>query len=285
MNDDRHEPIPVIEPAEPIPAKPRKISLLAAFGIPFAAITIGAIPVALIARVFALSDRALVGIVQVTGVLVPTIWLFRHYGISMSEQIAVRKFRLSHAAPLIVFLLGFAAMMDTITYKVIEVLPDKIAESLRGLLEAQAKLMEMHGVLDWVWFIAVVVIGAGVFEELLFRGLILRASLQRMSIGPAAALNGLLFAFMHLNGPAIPYYFLLGMSLAIIVHRTGCLAYTMMLHGMLNLISGLLYYKYGLEPSLPFSDIVVVIGGFVVMAIGFGLFLLVSRRKPEPVDG
>jgi hypothetical protein len=91
---------------------------------------------------------------------------------------------------------------------------------------------------------AVIVVGAGVLapviEELLFRGLLLRALLRRMSPEAAVFVSALAFALAHLAGdpnslPALPALAALGVVLGIVALRTGSLSRPILIHAGFNL--------------------------------------------------
>ncbi len=92
----------------------------------------------------------------------------------------------------------------------------------------------------WLRVMLVVVIVAGVGEELLFRGLFLRGFMLRYGRGPALALSSLLFAVVHLNPWGFASIFLAGWLLGWLVLRSGSLWPAILVHGVYNLSSVLL---------------------------------------------
>ena len=78
------------------------------------------------------------------------------------------------------------------------------------------------------------VLAAPVFEEILFRGIILRGlAITRGMVGGLLA-SALLFAVVHINPIQFPAAFLLGILLGLVFLRTGSLVASMVMHGLYN---------------------------------------------------
>lgn len=88
-----------------------------------------------------------------------------------------------------------------------------------------------------LWVLAV---AAPVGEELLFRGLLLRASLRHISFPVANGLQALLFAAMHLDLAAMPFLFGFGLAAGWLARQSGGLLAPMVMHAVFNLVVGLL---------------------------------------------
>ena len=81
-------------------------------------------------------------------------------------------------------------------------------------------------------FTAVVL--APLFEEVIFRGVLLPVIARRTGIGLAAGLNGLLFAMAHISiGELVPLT-VLGTGLALVRLRTGRLLPCVLMHAIWN---------------------------------------------------
>ena len=94
---------------------------------------------------------------------------------------------------------------------------------------------EQFGVVSAFWMLAIC---APVIEELLFRGVLLRAFAQHIRFGWANLVQAALFAALHMNLKAAPMLFLLGLCAGILARRSGGLLAPMVLHAMFNLIAG-----------------------------------------------
>jgi len=116
----------------------------------------------------------------------------------------------------------------------------------------------LHTLTGW-GFLAmapIVVVGAALFEELVFRGFLfnmLRTSFRKgrfqrcLRTAKAAdyaaiVVSGAVFAGFHLTLTGFPLLFILGMVLAALYRRTGSLIPSMILHGLNNLVALLFLY-------------------------------------------
>ncbi|MGB6157315.1 MAG: CPBP family intramembrane glutamic endopeptidase [Acidobacteriaceae bacterium] len=75
-----------------------------------------------------------------------------------------------------------------------------------------------------------------IFEELLFRGLLLSWLNRHMRFLPALLLQAALFAAMHVVPVALPYAFLFGMAAGYVRRATGSTFNTVLMHGMNNVV-------------------------------------------------
>jgi membrane protease YdiL (CAAX protease family) len=279
------------EPVQP-PSEEKPISLAAAFLIPFFMLII---PGSFVVAFFMVAESSLrhaVTITQIGAVIVPTLLLYRHYNRSVLKMTAPQVPSPLPLAGLLIFLSGLVLFGDTFMYLVTLIVPEVIADYFWQMIHLQAELMEIHTVLDFIWYMAIVVLGAGIFEELLFRGLILQASLRHVPPLPAVLLNGLLFAVMHQNAIAGLYYFILGAVLAWAAIRTGTLIYGMIIHGTLNFGAWLLHLQFGDLVHFPIPAPVALLLGAAIVALGIWLFQATEKKnlvtlfpKPAAPDG
>ncbi len=86
--------------------------------------------------------------------------------------------------------------------------------------------------------VIMVVVVAPVVEEAIFRGVVLRAALRRMSAAPAVIVSGAAFSMLHLLDPStfpgLPTLFGFGMLSAVIALRSGSLSRSIFLHAGFN---------------------------------------------------
>lgn len=116
--------------------------------------------------------------------------------------------------------------------------------------ELLSDLKEHRDAATVVLFIIGAVIFAPIVEELLFRGVLLRALLRRF--GPAAAVlgSGVIFALVHYIGdpntlPFLPALAGLGVVLAIVALRSGDLSTSIFIHAGFNLTTTILFLASG----------------------------------------
>jgi uncharacterized protein len=89
------------------------------------------------------------------------------------------------------------------------------------------------GVAKFILWVTVA-IAAPFFEELLFRGFLLPSLTKVISVWPAIAISGFLFALAHLNLADIMPLTVLGMVLGFVYMRSGNLLAPMLLHALWN---------------------------------------------------
>lgn len=119
------------------------------------------------------------------------------------------------------------------------------------------------------------VIGAPIFEELMFRKVLLDG-LHDTHEGYAAVISALLFGLMHGNHMQFFLAFFIGLLFAMVYQRTGRIIYSMLLHAMINFTATLpeLLMLYGVDISLGWNIAVFAL-------IGGGLIaLLIARKHP-----
>ncbi|MEG1804951.1 MAG: CPBP family intramembrane glutamic endopeptidase [Clostridia bacterium] len=119
--------------------------------------------------------------------------------------------------------------------------------------------------------IVVVAILPAVFEELLFRGVILN-SLMPFGKWVAIIFSGFLFMLMHASPMQTLYQFLIGMVLALVVIKTGNIFYTMLLHFLNNFLAITFEYfnVFSSESEFP---VFLVVGSLLLFIVGIVFFL------------
>lgn len=107
-----------------------------------------------------------------------------------------------------------------------------IAENLGASDDAPALVTVLAGI--------VIIAGAALGEELLFRGFIFGGLRQRLSLWPAAVISGLIFGSLHLTAGDLAVALQLsvfGVILAWLYDRTGSLWPAILLHGLNNALA------------------------------------------------
>lgn len=103
--------------------------------------------------------------------------------------------------------------------------------------EANQVISEYFEFGNIVLAIILVVIITPLVEEMLFRGTIFGGLRERYGFWTAAIISSLVFAVMHLNPWSIVCTFIIGMFYALLFEKTGSLIYSMLGHGINNLIA------------------------------------------------
>ena len=97
-------------------------------------------------------------------------------------------------------------------------------------------MQQMIGGPFWSSFLVIAVFAA-IFEEWLYRGMILRGFLTKMKPGAAIIVSALFFAVIHLNPWQALNAFIIGVIMGFVYYKTGCLWLTMLIHFINNGIS------------------------------------------------
>jgi len=134
------------------------------------------------------------------------------------------------------------------------------------------------------WFFCLMVIGAPVSEELLFRGLLQNTLVRVWKPWIAVVVTALIFTLVHFHPIRFPVVFELGLILGLVYHRTGSLWLVVLFHAVTNFCgfsvmnSGRLY-----EPVVKWLETPGATALGLLGAVGFGFLLLREvRRFPGP---
>ena len=95
----------------------------------------------------------------------------------------------------------------------------------------------------WGGILAIAIVGP-ILEELLFRGAITKALLQKFSPGKAIFISALIFGIFHINPVQILPAFLIGLLLGWIYYKTASLIPCILMHILNNSLSVYLNLKY-----------------------------------------
>ena len=110
------------------------------------------------------------------------------------------------------------------------------------------------------------------FEEFMFRGLILSALGKNIV---AAVISGLIFALYHCNIAQFVYQFLYGFSLALLALKSGSVLPSVISHFINNAaVLSFMYFKF----DVPLFDPILIICGVAVFSL-FLLFVFLAREK------
>lgn len=179
--------------------------------------------------------------------------------------------------------------------------------SIVGIMIVNLKLRDViyqvvggQGVLqapqDLALHVAVSIIMAPLFEELLHRGIILDSFLKRYSTGKAILLSSLLFTIGHASWIASPGFFLTGIFLGYWYFLTRSLWVCIAAHALVNLLGHhLSCVLCGLDPSATFPQYVehgkpsgwIAILGIAALVAGiyFGEKQMKSSKERRDVEG
>lgn len=163
-----------------------------------------------------------------------------------------------------------AVAVQGLQERVMPMPPELIEQARKALFAADRPLA-----LD----LAALALSPAICEELLFRGVLLRASRAVMSARWTILLNGLLFGLFHLDLYRFFPTMLLGIVLAVIVLRSGSI-YPAMLFHFLNNACALIVGRMAKGPEVPAGVISPWLVSLALMLFVAGLALLLKGCPP-----
>lgn len=144
---------------------------------------------------------------------------------------------------------------------------------LRGI-EASGNLMEDITQNPIIMFL-VVVIMAPLFEEILYRGIILEGFLKRHNKVQSIVFSSIIFSLVHLNLHQSLNAFLIGLILGFIYVESKSVVLCTAAHGFNNLFFYLVTFQY-IRLSESFNIIQLLMGGGILIGIG-----MLYKSKPS----
>jgi len=150
-----------------------------------------------------------------------------------------------------------------------EVLP------IQDEMEQYQALMEPLMNSPFILLFLVVSVSAPLFEEILFRGIVLNDFKKAVPVWLAVTIQGILFGVFHMNWIQGVYASVLGIVLGIIYIKYQSIWAPIIMHFTYNTTSFILDYIFGDETSLIFVMLIGLIGS-VIMGV-----ILVKAYKPE----
>lgn len=136
--------------------------------------------------------------------------------------------------------------------------------------------------LSLVLNIVVFAVLPGVLEEMFFRGYVLQM-LRRYNDTAALFVSALLFGLMHGNVLQIPFAFMVGLVLGLIVLRTDNIWLAIGLHFLNNAMSmGLQYIGLNVDEQAQSLQFLVLSAILILIGLVAGILLLATRRSKPP---
>ncbi|HBM81691.1 MAG TPA: hypothetical protein DD426_12810, partial [Clostridiaceae bacterium] len=134
---------------------------------------------------------------------------------------------------------------------------------------------------DCLSILAIVVI-APIFEETLFRGVILRGLLKNYGVLKALIVTSVLFGILHFNIAQLITASILGLMLGFIFIKTGSLILCILFHALNNGLSIIIYELSSKYESMFSSAYIIIIPVLLIAAGTVSLYFLI--RKPDNIS-
>jgi membrane protease YdiL (CAAX protease family) len=126
----------------------------------------------------------------------------------------------------------------------VSLFPDFFAEASTGMLERigalaniTKEILAINAEYGVFWSFLFVVILVPMYEEIIFRGIMLGSMEKYLTFGGANVVQALLFAMIHDDLSLLPFYFAFGLLAGHLRKRSKGLAASMAMHGVNNLLA------------------------------------------------
>lgn len=163
-----------------------------------------------------------IGITQILLVFLPAIYYFLFFKTPVKET-----FRLYKTRPINIILSILLAFTSIPLVMLINVLSQFIFKP------ALNDTLALIGQENYLFAILVIAIFPSIFEELISRGIFL-SHYKHTKVFTTSLISGLFFGMMHMNMNQFLYAFVLGFLFSIIVHITGSIVTSMIMHFIIN---------------------------------------------------
>lgn len=201
----------------------------------------------------------------------PAVFIVRRYRFSL-----VRAFRLNPISPSLFgwsFILGASiAVIGDQLDRIMQLwlpMPDAIMEGMLAVFRTP-------NLADFLLIVFIGTIGAGVCEEMLFRGFLQKIIEKKSHIYAAIFIPALLFGILHFNVWAILQISTLGIVLGLLAWRTDSIYPTIIVHALNNFIA-MIYIRY----TTPAIDAVYLRNELVnpvIVLIAMAIFIVAGLR-------
>jgi hypothetical protein len=208
------------------------------FGCIFGSFAVALLVLRFIQQSFASRDNPYVSgvlLLILESALTFPVWLFtaQKYGAGW-EKLGFRRFRWTTSLGLVALLLMASFMTNALWAGLLSLFGKQVQPDILPLFGGG------HVGLAIAWLAAGVV--APLVEEIFFRGFLLPPLMQRNRFATAAAINGLIFGFIHFTPTAIVPLFILGVMLCVVYRVTGSLWPSIIMHATMNTLAVLAAY-------------------------------------------
>lgn len=198
------------------------------------------------------------------GMLLMVLYLWKAGYIS-KEKVTWSPVSAKYLALSVAFYAGFLILVEFLL-SLMPWLPDLLKQNFEQLQS------------NWLGILCITLLGP-ILEELLFRGAITKALLQKYSPVKAIILSALVFGIFHINPAQVVSATLIGVVLAWIYYKTASLIPCIVLHVLNNSLSVFLSIKYPEMEYLSesFSSIQYAVVIAVATALCMGVYMLMNK--------
>lgn len=188
---------------------------------------------------------------------------------NISEYIQIRK------APLMIFIMAaIVAISARLMVEVYCTLIRNVEVFRKSIIESATVAPRLSTRLDFAIAFFSVLIAAPIFEEFLFRGLIMGELKKVMRPWAAILIQAVLFGISHGSLFQIPYTMLIGLLLGIIYHRTKTVIAPIICHSVYNFSATLMLSEISNRGNIVFMSVAVVL-------LALSMFYIIANTQTE----
>ncbi len=206
-------------------------------------------------------------ITQVFLILLPAIWFWKRHGVDKVRFARLYPLKLK-LVPTILVLAGVMWIINMIV----------AAGLVTGLMEIGYEPIVVieppETIMQYLGYVLVLSVFAGICEEVLFRGAIM-PSMEERGIVPAIVFSSLLFALFHISFLNLFSTFMLGIVMAVLVIKTGSIWAGIIYHMANNFIAATYLYIAGQHETATEVDLQAMLAliPLLVVAVVLAYFL------------
>lgn len=177
--------------------------------------------------------------------------------------------------PLIVFIAGYSYLQDIYIAPSFQPYYDKIENLIDNAYKKIILIDGPTGIYQAIFFTAIV---PAISEEILFRGFLFGALLQKLKPRTVIIISSVVFALVHFNPISLIPLLMIGTYLGISVYYTKSIMVPIIIHFINNLISVTALYNPALEEIDKNPGDIPLVYILVSMIVSLGLIIFIFRR-------
>jgi membrane protease YdiL (CAAX protease family) len=230
-----------------------------------------------------LDFRMLIILDELAAILLAPLLVAFLLGVDLREAFFLRPSHWSHYAVAGAAAVPLQLWGGSVQELVIESLPG--SERWREMLQqALEPLLATDSILQLAALMLGAVVLAGICEELLFRGMLLRLLSLGGRWGPAIMVTAFGFSLFHLDIIGLLPRTVMGIYFGLLVWRSGSILPAMLAHGINNLLAftAVPFLDGGQEPPTTVEALTLFAGSGLVLAVVLGIWWKLSPATPPP---
>ena len=179
---------------------------------------------------------------------------------------------------------GTALLAGAIVTSCLALISPEILQKLLNFgMEMLGPILDFQSPLDVIGIVLLVTVAPAICEEVVFRGYVQRILRGRLSAAWSVGLAAFLFSAVHLEPLGFLSRLILGIGLGVAYERTGSLRLPMLMHGLHNLVTVLLFPWGDSAAIVPLRHeaVIALLAAVPATCVAMFLWWRVVRALPE----